>query len=295
MMSENIDKKNNPQNKNDRARWLILQRRLAEHRITEIFKILREHNIEPVLIKGWAAGLKYSQPWERFFSDIDIAVNPSDYQRAQEIAFENNLSVDLHKGLRHHDTLAWSDLYENSRLVLIDDAQIRILREEDHLRVLCVHWLTDGGAFKEKLLDIYYAVKNRTPDFDWKRCLESVSPHRRAWIVSTIGLAHRYCELEIDDLPFAEEARRLPLWLTDALEKEWRSGVRLLPINDCLRDRKMLWQQILKRIPPNPIEAMVEMEGDIDGRRRLFYQFGSIGKRLLPSVRRIFATLKGFS
>jgi hypothetical protein len=113
------------------------------------FKILREHNIEPVLIKGWAAGLKYSQPWERFFSDIDIAVNPSDYQRAQEIAFENNLSVDLHKGLRHHDTLAWSDLYENSRLVLIDDAQIRILREEDHLRVLCVHWLTDGGAFKE--------------------------------------------------------------------------------------------------------------------------------------------------
>jgi hypothetical protein len=292
MMSEIITQTNNIQFKTDRERWLILQRGLAEYRIKEIFKVFREHNIEPILIKGWAAGLKYPLPWERFFSDIDIAVKPSDYQAALKIAFENNTSVDLHEGLRHLDTLEWADLYENSRLVLIDDARIRILREEDHLRVLSVHWLNDGGAFKEKLLDIYFAVKNRPSDFDWKRCLESVGERRKRWIICTIGLAHRYYGLEIDDLPFAFEARRIPVWLTAALEKEWKSGVRLLPLNDCLGDRKMLWRQIKKRIPPNPIEAMVELEGEIDGRRRLFYQFGSIGKRLLPSVKRVFNAIK---
>ncbi len=280
--------------KTDRERWLVLQRKLAEHRIKEIFSTFRAHDIEPILIKGWAAGLRYPHPWERYFSDIDIAVDPRDYQSSLDVAEKCNLSVDLHKGLRHHDTLEWVDLYENSRLVLIDESKIRILREEDHLRVLCVHWLTDGGAFKEKLLDIYFAVKNRTPDFDWKRCLETVSERRKRWIVCTIGLAHKYYELEIDDLPFAEEARRLPNWLSAALEKEWKSGVRLLPLNDCLRDRKMLWRQVLKRLPPNPIEATVEMEGDFDGERRLVYQFGSIGVRLLPSLRRIFGTLKGF-
>lgn len=277
---------------NDDVRWLILQRKLAEHRILEIFEEFRRRRIEPILIKGWAAGLKYSRPYERYFSDIDIAVDPSDYRRALEAAREFNPAIDLHEGLRHHDTLEWNDIYENSKTVALEDAEIRILREEDHLRVLCVHWLTDGGAFKEKLLDVYYAVKNRSSDFDWNRCLNVVSRRRRRWIICTIGLAHRYYGLNTDDLPFADEARDLPGWLIAALEKEWKSGVRLLPLSDCLHDRAMLGRQILKRIPPNPVQATVEMEGDFDARRRIFYQCGSVGVRLLPSFRRFLKTIK---
>ncbi|HEX8638163.1 MAG TPA: nucleotidyltransferase family protein, partial [Pyrinomonadaceae bacterium] len=93
------------ENNDDRARWFVLQRKLAEHRILEIFKVFRREGIEPVLIKGWAAGLKYARPWERYFSDIDIAVNPDEYKKALEISEVNNLNVDLHEGLRHHDTL----------------------------------------------------------------------------------------------------------------------------------------------------------------------------------------------
>lgn len=276
----------------DRVRWLILQRKLAEHRILEIFKVFRRYEIEPTLIKGWAAGLKYPCPWERYFSDIDIAVNPKDYGKALEIASANNLTIDLHKGLRQHDTLGWANIFENTTIVELPDGEIRILREEDHLRVLCVHWLIDGGAFKEKLLDVYYAVRNRSSDFDWSRCLNLVGKRRRRWIICTIGLAHRYYDLELKDLPFAAEARNLPKWLIDALEKEWKSRLRLLPLSDCLHDKKMFWRQILKRIPPNPIQATVEMEGDFDSRRQMLYQCGSVGLRLLPSFTRIFNTFK---
>jgi hypothetical protein len=175
------------------------------------------------LIKGWAAGLRYSRPWDRVFSDIDIAVDPSDYERAFELLNGNYPMVDLHRGLRHHDTLEWRDVYKNSRIVNLGDREIRILCEEDHLRVLCVHWLTDGGAYKKKLLDVYYAVANRSDDFDWRRCLESVNERRRKWIIYTIGLAHRYYQLEIDDLPFAREAKNIPAWLIETLEKEWKT------------------------------------------------------------------------
>ena len=275
----------------DDPRWLILQRKLAEHRIEKVFTKFRLGGIQSILIKGWAAGLNYPRPWERYFSDIDVAVKPSDYKRAQELTQGFNWSVDLHKGLRHHDTLEWSDIYENSAMVAIGAEKIRLPREEDHLRILCVHWLTDGGAHKEKLLDVFYAVDRRSKNFDWNRCLEVVSRRRRRWIICTIGLAHKYFDLPIDDLPFRSEARRLPVWLTRALEKEWSSGVRLLPLDSCLGDKKMLWRQILKRIPPNPIEATVEMEGDFDRHPRILYQCGSIGIRILPSIKRIRETV----
>jgi hypothetical protein len=284
-----------PENIEDSRRWLILQRKLAEHRIAEIFRTLRQHDIEPILIKGWAAGLKYTQPWERFFSDIDIAVNPKEFQKASDILGNKHIEVDLHAGMRHHDTLSWNDLYENSRLVTVEETAVRIPREEDHLRILCVHWLTDGGAFREKLLDIYYAVRNRSADFDWERCLSVVSVNRRRWIICTIGLAHQYYDLDIDDLPFAAEARKVPVWVKDALEKEWNSGVRLLPLNEFLQDRRMLWKQIKKRMPPNPIEAMVEMEGKIDSKRQIQYQAGSIARRFFPALKRIRETLRNFA
>jgi hypothetical protein len=279
----------------DTERWLILQRKLSEHRIAEVFKYFRSFNIEPILIKGWAAGLKYSRPWERTFSDLDLAVDPFEYLRALELLDKKYLMVDLHRGLRQHDTLEWKNLYENSQVVKLENTEIRVLREEDHLRVLCVHWLIDGGAYKKKLLDVYYAVKNRSENFDWQRCLDSVTDRRRKWVIYTIGLAHRYYQLKIDDLPFAREAESIPVWLIAALEKEWKTDVRLMPLDQCLSDKNMLWQQILKRIPPNPIQATIEMEGDFDARTRIFYQLGSVKTRLAPSLRRLLKRIRANS
>lgn len=273
-------------------RWLILQYKTVEFHLAEIFKFLRRENIEPILIKGWAASRNYPEPFKRMFSDVDVAVSPKDYERAIKLPQPGGIHVDYHCGFRHLDTLEWADLFENSVVENVNETPIRILRTEDHLRVLCVHWLNDGGADRQRLEDIYYAVKNRSADFDWTRCLKSVEPHRRRWIIYTIGLAHRYLDLEIDDLPFADEARNIPVWMIAEVEKEWRSGLRLIPLDLCLHDKKMLFRQILKRMPPNAIEATIEADGDLNAKNRLLYQAKSIAKRIKPSIGRLFKTAR---
>src|SRR5690348_8683732 len=130
-------------------RWHLIQKRRYEVQIEKAVSFLRANGIEPILIKGWAAGLSYPEGEPRQFTDIDLAVSASDYERARLLLISGKLTgvnVDLHNELRHLDTLPWDDLFANSQLVNLDDTPIRILRPEDHLRLLCVHWLTDGGV-----------------------------------------------------------------------------------------------------------------------------------------------------
>jgi Uncharacterised nucleotidyltransferase len=264
-------------------RWYQLQKKVHEDRIKRVFNLFRSENIEPVLIKGWAALLNYPPDIPRHFSDTDIAVAASDYERAREICYFDEarpLHIDLHRELRHLDTLSWQDLFDNSRLITLDDVEIRVLRPEDHLRVLCVHWLTDGGAYKHRLWDIFWAVANRPPDFDWERCVGTVAEHRRRWITSTIGIAHQYLGLSVDDLPFAAEAKEIPRWMKKCIEAEWMSDVRLEPVITHIKSPTSLLKQIWKRIPPNPIRATIEMEGDIDAATRIPYQLKCLAKML---------------
>ncbi|MEP6946264.1 MAG: nucleotidyltransferase family protein, partial [Acidobacteriota bacterium] len=227
--------------------------------------------------------------------DVDLAVSPETFDRANGISSTSNagkINIDLHRGLRHLDSVGWNDLFENSRLIDIDGTLIRMLRPEDHFRVLCVHWLNDGGANRERLWDIYYAISNRPTDFDWDRCLSVVSATRRRWIICAIGLAHKYLDLNIDDLPFADEARVLPVWLVKTVEKEWASDVRLMPLQMFLNDRKQLWKQVKKRIPPNPIESIIETEGSFDSRIRIHYQIIAGMKRLGPSIGKFWSMFR---
>jgi hypothetical protein len=143
----------------------------------------------------------------------------------------------------------------------------------------------------ERLWDIYYAVKNRPADFDWDKCLSGVSPTRQKWIVTTIAIARRYLELDVSDLPFADQTDSIPKWILRCLEKEWASDVRLRSLHACVRDPKLFWQQILKRIPPNPIESTIEMEGKFDDSSRAKYQIGSICARIVPSIKRLGPSL----
>lgn len=264
--------------------------KVHEYRIEKAWNRFINAGFKPLLIKGWAAAQYYDNPFDREFNDIDLVIEPKEFERAE--SFQNshrddNTAIDLHRGLRQLDTQPFDKLYKHSQLVMCGQTEVRVLCPEDHLRVLCVHWLIDGGAKKEKLEDIYFAVKNRSSDFDWDRCLNVVSNTRQKWILCTIALAVKYLDLESKDLPPAIQTVEIPEWLIKALEKEWRSDVLLLPIHYYLTNRKELWRQIKKRIPPNPIQATIDMEGEFDDRPRIFYQVGDIYFRLKPSVARI--------
>jgi hypothetical protein len=278
-----------PEQENRETAWRALHAKIQDEKIKKAFQTFRANGIEPILIKGWAAARFYPNPRERIFGDIDLCIAPELFQKAVELFKDEEvkkLNVDLHKGFRHFDIVSWENLFENSCLVKLDDSEIRVLRAEDHLRVLCVHWLNDGGADKEKLRDIFYAVENRPENFDWDRCLQIVSEKRRKWIVCAIGLTQKYLGLSLKNTPIEREAGALPEWLVSTVEKEWKSNVRLKPLQACLKDRKQLIEQLLKRLPPNPIQSTIELEGSFDARTRIFYQIGSVFPRIIPSLRK---------
>jgi len=272
----------------DPCKWGLLQNAAQRKIAALVIETFLQNGIKPIIIKGIAVARYYPEGQWRKFTDIDLAVSSSDFGRADAVKIEASNSfqpVDLHRELRHLDTVPWADLFEHSTLETIEGTDIRFLCPEDHLRVICAHWLTDGGAYKHRLWDIYWSVQNRPKDFDWDRCLNIVSPNRRKWVIYTIGLANRYLDLRIDDLPFVDEARELPKWLIRSLEREWRSTTRLQPLVLFTRDPFGLFRQILKRLPPNAIQATIDMDGSLDARTRLHYQIGDIYTRFVRAVR----------
>ena len=270
-------------------KWRILQTEVYRNQTKLVFEIFRREGIEPILIKGLALSQFYPNSHFRSFSDIDIAVASENYEDARTLEGpirDLNIRLDLHREMKNLDSVPWKDLYQNSITFEVNGTSIRTLRPEDHLRVVCAHWLNDSGTNRERLWDVYYAVDRRPADFDWDRCLKLVDQKRQRWVTCSIGIASKYLGLNIDDLWFASEARNLPTWLIRALEKEWESGVQLQSI-DTIHDPVMLLKQIKKRIPPNPVQATIEMGGSLDAKMRIHYQIGSFLRRLVISIRRI--------
>lgn len=256
----------------------------------KLARLLAERQIEYLPIKGVVAGSNYPMDVIRLAGDHDIAVRADGYQTVKALLNDADfadINIDLHCELRHLDTLPWAQFLERSIIAEVGGVNVRIPCPEDHLRIMAVHWLNDGGQYKERLWDIYYAVEYRPESFDWLECLDVVSPTRRKWVITAIGLTHRYLGLNIDDLPFADEARQIPKWIIKTVEKEWDTDVCLIPLHAVVRQPRLFMQQLKKRFPPNPIQATIEAEGEFDERSRILYQLLSIYNRLVPSLQRI--------
>lgn len=271
----------------------LLKLKVQEKRLNDVWKKFTDADLTPILIKGWATAIFYPNPAERLYVDFDLVFDPGEFEKAQEFSrvSEMGIAIDFHNGPRHLDSFSFAQLYQNSVLKECGEGFVRVPSDEDHLRIICVHWLNDGGADKEKLWDIYYAVRNRRSDFDWEKCLSVVDGKRRFWVICAIGLACRYLNLPSDDLPFADEFKRIPKWVYRTVEREWKSDVKLLPLHYFLKDKKELWKQIKKRIPPNPIQATIEVNGPINNFPRIYYQLADVIKRMFPSWKRISDTL----
>ena len=144
----------------------------------------------------------------------------------------------------------------------------------------------DGGEFRHRLWDFYYLIEATRDTFDWDLCFRDVPPNRREWVECVVGLTHKYLGLNIDDLPFATRIRELPPWLVRAVEREWDDGVPQRPILTTLNKPAEFVRQFKKRIRPNPLRAVVDMEGSFYRPRLFYYRVGSFVKRFAAMIKR---------
>jgi hypothetical protein len=247
--------------------------------VAALFKLLRSHSIEPILVKGWAIARHYAEPGVRPCGDIDLCVRRPQHQHALELLKRRagaSHSVDLHKGFQNLDDRGFDELYARSEIVELEGEAIRVLSAEDHLRVLCYHFLREGGWRPLWLCDIAAALEARPVDFDWGLCL-GASGRRALWVACAIRLAQGLLKAEVRGAPAAVREAKLPSWLVPGILKEWEvrsmSQRHRAPIYAAL-SRPLSTLKWVRYHWPSPVEATVTLGGPFNELPRLPFQIG---------------------
>ena len=254
-----------------------IQASLHEINLKEVLELLRSAGIEPLLVKGWAIARHYSEPGSRAYGDIDLCVRAEDYEKARNLlsAGGDRYAVDLHKGTGMLDNRNWDELFGRSQLAPLDDVRVRVLCEEDHLRVLCFHLLRHGVERASGLCDIAVAVETRPRGFDWKVCLGENRKHAD-WIVCTIGLASELLAAEVGEIPFG--MTKQPAWLVNSVLKAWARPfsthfTQQNPVGSYYHNSHG-WARALAARWPTPIVGTVGTGGAFNNLPRFPYQLG---------------------
>ena len=282
-------------------RYSTIQGDLHQHEIKQVFTLLRSAGVEPVLVKGWAAARLYPEVGLRPSGDIDLCVHPAQYDRAEATLngwTDHQFPLDLHKGFSTLDQESTDVLYTRSQLLSLGDVSIRVLAPEDHLRVLCVHFLRHGAFRPLWLCDIAAAVEGRPSDFDWDLCLGR-NRQRADWVACTIGLAHQLLGAFVYDTPVKRRAEQLPGWLIPTMLRQWDAPSTMehgvmrhrAAMVSYLRDPSGLRNDLRNRWP-NPIEATVNMGGPFNEFPRLPFQVGDCIARTAKFVARLPRALR---
>ncbi len=259
-----------------------------------VVRRLREEGIEPIVVKGWALGRLYPGLGLRPYGDIDVLFLPED----EEKAYAAFLGSDLGRYTFDHQYQDYPklrdrtlhDLYERSQLIPLADAEIRVLSDEDHLALVCMHFLRHGGFRPLWLCDIAMYVENLPANFQWDLCLGS-DPVLAGWIAAAIELAHTVLGARIDGTPIAARAGQIPSWLEPALLKAWRRPFpyqhpeTLVPISTALRQPRSLSSAIRDRWW-NPIRASIWADAPFDESSRLPLQLRNFAWQMSRYSRR---------
>jgi hypothetical protein len=261
-------------------RVCTLRATLNARAIEQVFALLRAAGVEPMLIKGWAAARLYPEKGLRPYGDIDLCVRPEQYALAENALQSSHVeedTVDLHCGFddtrhsaRGHQEC--DELFARSRLVPLGDTQVRVPTPEDHLSILCLHFLRHGAWRPLWLCDIAVALEAQPADFDWGRCLGH-NRRRADWIACTIGLAHQLLGVEVGDTPVAKRAAHLPAWLIPAVLRQWSQAQVLnkRPQSLSLLHPGGVPAALLRRWP-SPLEATMSLNGPFNAWPRLLFQ-----------------------
>jgi hypothetical protein len=262
-------------------RMHALHAAIHEAEIQQLFSLFRAAGVEPVLVKGWAVARSYARTWLRPYGDVDLCVRPEEYAAAAAQLHEpeaRKFYVDLHEGFGYLDNVEADDLLARSRLIRLGDTGVRVLGVEDHLRILCLHFLRHGGWRPLWLCDIGTIIESLPDDFDWQRLLRN-DPLRVNYIACVIELARRLLGANVERVPPGLRERRLPGWLAPHLLKTWGRAFPELyndpvPMAALLNHPARFFSGVLRRWP-DPIEAITRRQKPFDSSPRLLHQFAT--------------------
>jgi hypothetical protein len=248
-------------------RLQILEAGRSERDIQAAFKAFRSAGIEPLLFKGWAAARHYPERGLRPWGDVDLYVPASEYGRAEKLMRGSpalQCTVDLyHEEFADLDERSVKEVYARSLLVPLGDMEVRVPGEEEHLRLLCLHWRRHHGWRALWLCDIAAALEGRSAGFNWGVCLRGTE-RQRDWIMCALLLACELLGARMGDAPAAIREARAPRWLARAVLKQWGVPAKQhrpdnLPMMIFLRRRAGIIKALRDRWP-NPVEATYEAQ-----------------------------------
>ncbi|HZE73114.1 MAG TPA: nucleotidyltransferase family protein [Pyrinomonadaceae bacterium] len=278
-----------------------LQSSVHELQIQEVFKLLRSGGVEPLLIKGWAVAQLYPDKGLRPSGDIDICVRADQRTEAEALLGKPEAAhflVDLiHEEITEFDRNGLDQYFDRSQLVRLGNSEIRVPCAEDHLRLLCIHFLKHGGCLPRWLCDIAAAVESSGPEFDWPLCLSS---HRREgdWIGCAISLAHRLLEADLNAIPKLNT--QVPKWIVPSVVSRWETlesmGLThqryLATFQTHVRQRHRVLKAIYDRWP-NPLEATIRLKAPLNALPRLPFQLANCWLRATEVLKNFRASNSG--
>jgi hypothetical protein len=270
------------------SRLQSLQASIHEQKVEQAFRVFRSASVDAILAKGWAAASFYQHD-SRPSGDIDICVRPDQYKWAREVLGTpegRGLFVDLHKQFSEIDERPLKDVFARSRLVRLGEEDIRTVGNEDHVALLCIHFLKHGGWRPLWLCDVSAAIESLPPSFDWDVCL-GVNKTRGRWILTAIKLAKQLLAADLTKCPAAVEAQELPGWLVENVLKQWCNPSAMnqapmshpIPMVDLLRRPSDLLKGLRQRWP-DPILATISVNGEFNSIPRFPYQVANCLSRV---------------
>ena len=289
----------------DAYRQFRLSALIHEREIAHVLSLLRGVGIEPVLVKGWSSARRYPEQALRPYGDIDLCVRPDQLEKAaaalQCLEQIDGHHVDLHAGFtsigmgtqrraRLSGCDSWDELFARSRVVSLGDQTLRILGDEDQLRIVCLHLLRSGALRPPWLCDVALLVESRRANFNWDTCLGRDRLHAD-WVACTIGLAQQLLSACIGDTPITERTARLPRWLAPAVLRQWGRPrehylMQIAPaalremntpgrMNVGSMDAQTAFGKLFSRWD-NPARATARLRGRFNNWPRLPYQLGEL-------------------
>jgi len=260
-----------------------------EDDVGQAVSCLRHVGVEPILAKGWAIAQLYAQPGLRPTGDIDLHVPPTQYEHARRAiasdAATRAMNVDVQAHFPDLRDRLWDDLYGRSRLVPLAATDVRVPSPEDHLRLLCRHFLRHGGWRPSWLCDIGAFLEALPPAFDWDLCLQG--GHSRA-VIWVLALAGALLGANLDAAPAAVQNTEVAPWFPEAVRCRWEIGTApffKLTTAEALRRPDWLVSGLRERWL-DPVTATGELDGPWNGLPRLPIQATAFTRQIVLWARR---------